>query len=162
MVRDPLTVPVAEATVEELSAQAAHHGLNATLTTLKEFLENPEEIEKVIGGVESVFDIDVISQTRAVTHTRGDGTGEIIETMDLIRLSNRGPEGWLVFFRGQDSLEASYGVQSRTSGTVEKRSITEIRLSHGTEAISAMARCLLDLQLRIDMAHAIARTSRPA
>jgi len=82
--RDPLTVPVRDATPEEIEAQARHHATDAAITYLEDFLlKGADEIDAVVANFgepvaiafenehgETVFDLVMIIRLCELDHGR--------------------------------------------------------------------------------------------
>jgi|GEM_PF-1790782 len=155
--RDPLTVPVAEATIEELSAQAAHHGLNAALTTLHEFLQDSPHIEQIRHAIMAIGDRLHAPEVLDIGHTEGAYPGAPDEPLDLIQLYDLDEAGFIVFFPGHGSIRPGYGLLGRTSGFVRAYSVQEIHRIFGNEVIATMARTLNTLRTSTEVVQAVLR-----
>lgn len=135
--RNPLDVPVAEASIEELDAQAHHHALTAAVSNLEEFLEDTRHVPEMGMLVEA-------------TRTSEGFDTTITEPTRLIWLRDR-TDSWLIFFRGEVSGTSGYGIRNDESKLIQMHSIPELRMKFGDQFIMNMSAKLNELKVIVGL-----------
>ena len=154
--RDPLTVPVADATIAELAAQARAHVIDSAYATLEEFQKHSTEVDDTFRILGTDLTITRITQEkRTITDT--------LQTLWLCKL----PDGSSVMvirpslFGSNDSYDTggSYGTIGPDHGLIIECTIEDLHCSAGADVIRNAARVLNSLKLQASLKAAMDRVA---
>lgn len=150
LTRDPLTVPVSEATPEELDIQADHHATEAAYNTLSELREDYEFLEAA--GLGETLELERRWGGRAFTSLR---------PFRIFRLRELDDRRTLVFHVEQGRRKGGYGWIQANSTTLHTLYMDQLVWAHlGKEGVREVARFLNELRTGTDLDHAM-RLTRP-
>jgi len=142
--RDPLTVPVSEATLEERSAQARHHAMSAANRTLKDF-PNGEFVDLVLEHFGDTVAARLISSA-------GE---ERTESVHIIWLHSLADGEQIVFLRPLMGRDGNYAIAPSPSDIFfMEQTVAETCLILGLDAILAAAHALNDIIVRAQLIQA--------
>jgi hypothetical protein len=140
--RDPLSVPVRDATPEQLELQAVYHANNAALSGLQEFLADTDHEDL---GIEP-YEAGILGEGPSESHLRVLVLHELKEE-----------EGAIVFFHDTGKHRRSYGVLNVARDTIEPMSIVIMAVRYGAETIRRTNGKLRELLDAYDLGEAFRR-----
>lgn len=151
--RNPLTVPVAWTTIEEIEAQARHHATNAAHSTLEMFLKRTPENDATV-------ELFGRSDVMFCVSTKGE---RMLDTVLVIHLDDLDKGESLVYFCTHiDAPEigliggGSYGIVD-VEGDIYQYDLPGVRLVTEVDTIHTAARVINDLKMQAGLATAAAR-----
>ena len=148
---NPLTVPVRQATPQELEIQARHHATNAAYATFDELLESTFRMEWLL---------DCFGEPFVTNLHLMDGSTEL-GAMKIVQLANLLDDTTVVFYRAikaDDSIVNGYGILSKDSRNLYAHSVAMIALQTSEDVIRTTARTLNDMHVRAGLYAACRRT----
>lgn len=149
--RNPLDVPVSEATPEELEVQARHHATNAAYATFDELLESTFRMEWLM---------DCFGEPFVTTLHLMDGSSKL-DTMTIVQLANLLDDTTLVFYRAHKTntfVVNGYGILDKDARNLYARPMAMIALQTSEDVIRTTARTLNDMHMRAALYAAYRRT----
>lgn|GEM_PF-6755213 len=140
--RNPLTVPVKEATPEELAVQARHYAMNAAITSLTAFLEEPHHQRYVVHAGRDMNMVRVTSSGITVPN----------RTHRVIYFAHIETIGWFIFYQEVGSTARGYGfIKNDEIDTIHEYSILELKMRDGGATLPRCGAAVEDRKLLTDM-----------
>lgn len=149
--RNPLDVPVSEATPKELEIQARHHATNAAYATFDELLESTFRMEWLL---------DCFGEPLVTTLHLMDGSTRL-DTMLIVQLATLLDDTTVVFYRAlkaDNTIINGYGILSKDSRALHAYPMTMIAHQTSEDVIRTTARTLNDMHMRAGLYAAFRRT----
>ena len=148
---NPLTVPVRQATPQELEIQARHHATNAAYATFDELLESTFRMEWLL---------DCFGEPFVTTLHLMDGS-TMLDTARIVQLATLLDDTTVVFYRAfkaENTVMNGYGILSKDSRNLYARPVAMIALQTSEDVIRTTARTLNDMHPRAALYAAYRRT----